>query len=86
MKKFLLSLFTILIPLLSFAQEQVENIEPEGFDQKIDRVFGNATGWFVEFIFYQIPFSENVSIYWVLFPLILGAGFFTIYFRFVNFT
>jgi len=86
MKKFLLSLFTILIPLLSFAQDQVENIEPEGLDQKIDRVFGNATGWFVEFIFYQIRFSEDISIYWVLFPLILGAGFFTIYFKFVNFT
>ena len=86
MNKFLLSLITILLPVLTFAQEQVENIEPEGLDQKIDKVFGNATGWFVDFIFYQIPFSDDVSIYWVLFPLILGAGFFTVYFKFVNFT
>ncbi|GGD83518.1 alanine glycine permease [Maribacter cobaltidurans] len=57
-----------------------------GIDEKIDKVFGNLTGWFVDFIFYQIPFSENIKIYWVLFPLILGAGFFTIYFRFINFT
>ncbi len=57
-----------------------------GIDEKIDKVFGDLTGWFVNFIFYQIPFSENIKIYWVLFPLILGAGFFTIYFRFINFT
>ncbi len=57
-----------------------------GVDEKIDQVFGDLTGWFVDFIFYQIPFSENVSIYWVLFPLILGAGFFTFYFKFINFT
>ncbi|SDR04165.1 alanine or glycine:cation symporter, AGCS family [Flagellimonas zhangzhouensis] len=57
-----------------------------GIDEKIDKVFGDLTGWFVNFIFYQIPFSENIKIYWVLFPLILGAGFFTFYFKFINFT
>lgn len=56
-----------------------------GIDQKIDKAFGSATGWFVDFIFYQIPFSENVKIFWVLFPLILGAGYFTIYFKLINF-
>jgi len=55
-------------------------------DESIDKVFGSATGWFVEFIFYQIPFSEDVKVYWVLFPLILGALFFTFYFRFINLT
>lgn len=57
----------------------------EGIDQKIDKIFGNATGWFVDFIFYQIPFSENVKVFWVLFPLILGAAYFTIYFKLINF-
>jgi len=71
-----------MLPFLSVAQEAGEM----GIDEKIDKVFGNLTGWFVDFIFYQIPFSENIKIYWVLFPLILGAGFFTIYFRFINFT
>lgn len=71
-----------MFPFLSMAQEAGEM----GIDEKIDKVFGDLTGWFVEFIFYQIPFSENIKIYWVLFPLILGAGFFTIYFRFINFT
>lgn len=71
----------IFLPFLTFAQEIVE----KGLDQKIDEVFGSATGWFVSFIFYQIPFSENVKVYWVLFPLIIGATYFTIYFKLINF-
>ena len=78
MKKRILSLLILLVPFFTFAQE-------EGIDQKIDEIFGNATGWFVNFIFYQIPFSEDVKIYWVLFPLILGASYFTLYFKFINF-
>jgi len=58
----------------------------EGVDEYIDKVFGSATGWFVDLIFYQIPFSDNIKVYWVLFPLILGALFFTFYFKFVNIT
>ncbi len=81
MKKYLLSLFTFLIPFLTFAQEASE----QGFDQKIDQAFGNATGWFVSFIFYQIPFSDSVQVYWVLFPLIIGATYFTFYFNLINF-
>ena len=82
MKKFLLSLFTLLTPVLLFAQEAAEM----GLDEKIDQWFGNATGWFVSAIFYQIPFGENVSVYWVLFPLIIGATYFTFYFKLINFT
>ena len=82
MKKFLLSLFTLLTPLLTFAQEATEL----GLDEKIDLWFGNATGWFVSAIFYEIPFSDTVSVYWVLFPLIIGATYFTFYFKLINFT
>ena len=78
MKKRLLTILTLIIPILTFAQEK-------GLDKQIDEAFGNATGWFVEFIFYKIPFSEDVQIFWVLFPLILGASYFTIYFKFINF-
>jgi AGCS family alanine or glycine:cation symporter len=81
MKKSLLSIFALLLPLLNFAQETQE----VGIDQKIDEAFGSATGWFVEFIFYQIPFTDEISVYWVLFPLIIGATYFTIYFKFINF-
>jgi AGCS family alanine or glycine:cation symporter len=79
MNKKLLSLLFLATPFFSFAQEK-------GLDQQIDEAFGNATGWFVNIIFYQIPFSDSVSIYWVLFPLILGAVYFTFYFKFINFS
>ncbi|MFS4457232.1 alanine/glycine:cation symporter family protein [Maribacter sp. 2304DJ31-5] len=81
MKYRLLTLFTLFLPFLSIAQEAAEM----GVDEKIDQAFGNATGWFVNFIFYQIPFTEEIKVYWVLFPLILGATYFTIYFKFINF-
>jgi AGCS family alanine or glycine:cation symporter len=77
-KKLLLLLF-LATPFFTFAQEK-------GLDHQIDEAFGNATGWFVDIIFYQIPFSDTVSIYWVLFPLILGALYFTFYFKFINFS
>lgn len=82
MKKYLLSLTAFFIPFLIVAQE----LQELGIDEKIDLWFGNATGWFVNFIFYQIPFSEEINVYWVLFPLILGASYFTIYFKFINFS
>ena len=69
MKKYLLSIFTLILPILTFAQEATEL----GIDEKIDKVFGDATGWFVNAIFYKIPFGDQVEIYWVLFPLIIGA-------------
>ncbi len=78
MKKRILSLLLLVIPFITFAQEK-------GLDQQIDEAFGNATGWFVNFIFYQISFSDTIKIYWVLFPLILGALYFTFYFNFINF-
>lgn len=78
MLKKILPLLLIFSPFINFAQEK-------GLDQQIDQAFGNATGWFVNFIFYQIPFSDDIKIYWVLFPLILGASYFTVYFKFINF-
>lgn len=158
MKKYLLSILTLIIPLLIFAQDA--SVEKEkGLDEKIDKAFGDATGWFVKGIFYQIPFgsvdqdvnidlkkdsdlykieekndslyvssikmgnrtasslalttsNDNIiindggfkvakkdmpnmvslkatapftQVFWVLFPLILGAIYFTFYFRFINF-
>ena len=78
MKTYIQTAIALFLPFISFAQDK-------GIDQIIDEKFGNTTGWFVDFIFYKIPFSENVQIFWVLFPLILGATYFTIYFKFINF-
>ncbi len=80
MKKYLLSIFTLILPFLTFAQEA-----EKGIDQLIDEKFGNATGWFVNAIFYQIDFGGGVKVFWVLFPLIIGATYFTIYFKLINF-
>ncbi|MCF6222878.1 MAG: alanine:cation symporter family protein [Flavobacteriaceae bacterium] len=78
MNKKILSLLLLITPIFTFAQEK-------GLDQQIDEVFGKATGWFVDLIFYQIPFSDDIKVFWVLFPLIIGATYFTIYFKFINF-
>ena len=58
--------------------------EEMGIDKKIDMTFGDYTGWFVSGIFYEIPFSETLKVPWVLIVLILGALYFTIYFKFIN--
>ncbi|CAM1342943.1 alanine/glycine:cation symporter family protein [Tenacibaculum amylolyticum] len=77
MNKKLFTLLCSIAPMLTFAQEK-------GLDQQIDEAFGSATGWFVNFIFYQIDFGGGVKVFWVLFPLIIGALYFTIYFKFIN--
>lgn len=77
MKK-IATLITLFIPFLSFAGEK-------GIDQKIDEKFGDYTEWFVNLIFYKIPFSENVQVPWVLIVLVLGALYFTFFFKFINF-
>ncbi|NER18580.1 alanine/glycine:cation symporter family protein [Spongiivirga citrea] len=54
-------------------------------DEIINERFAKATGWFYDAIFAQIPITEDVGIPWVLIILILGASYFTTYFRFINF-
>lgn len=78
MKKLFLSVFALIFPFLSFAQESTS--------EKIDAIFKDYTGWFVDAIFYEIPFSETYKIPWVLIVLVGGALFFTFYFRFINIT
>lgn len=67
----------LVFPMISFAQITTDSI---------DATFKNYTGWFVDAIFYEIPFSDTFQIPWVLIVLIGGALFFTIYFKFINFT
>ncbi|RZS93082.1 alanine/glycine:cation symporter family protein [Aquimarina brevivitae] len=82
MKRTLLSLLALITPILTFAQEAKEPT----LSEKIDQVFSDYTGWFVQGIFYEIPFSEQFQIPWVLIVLIGGALYFTIYFKLINFT
>ena len=78
MKKLLTVVSTLIFFFQSFAQDTM------GMDEKIDHFFGIATGWFVKIIFWQIPITDEVGLFWVLIPLIVGATFFTIYFGFPN--
>ncbi len=70
--------------IFMFFMSLIVSAQEKGIDQKIDEKFGKATGWFVDFIFYKIPFTADIQVPWVLFPLILGALYFTIYFNFIN--
>lgn len=79
MKKFFSLLFAIIAPLAIFAQDK-------SFDERINDTFASYTGWFVEAIFYAIPFSDSIQIPWVLIVLVLGAAYFSVYFKFINFT
>lgn len=77
MKKFLLSFFALLAPLLSFAQEA----EEIGIDEQINQAFAPISNFFSNVIFFEVyggtPF--------VLILLVVSALFFTIYFGFPNF-
>lgn len=75
MKQLLALFIATVMPAFAFAQQAM------GLDQRIDYYFGQATGWFVALIFYQIPFTAELQVYWVLFPLILGALYFTVIFK-----
>ncbi len=81
MKQYLrfLSFLLALAPFTLSAQEEAKSM-----DAVINEFFAWATGPIVKFVFYQIPFTEDIKIFWVLFPLVLGALFFTVYFGFVN--
>ncbi len=76
MKKYLLSLFTLLIPFLTFAQEAAQ----VGIDQQIDEAFKPISDAISSVIFFTVfgtPF--------VLILLVGSALFFTLYFGFPNF-
>ncbi len=79
MTKGFLSLIMLALPVLGFSAEQ-------SLDQKINDVFAKYTNGFVNFIFYPIPLGGGVTAPWVLIVLIFGALFFTLYFKFINFT
>lgn len=80
MKKYILNILFIFLPYLSFAQQA------ETFTNQFDSFFQRYTQWFVDFIFYKIPIYEGYRAPWVVLLLLLGALFFTFYFKFINIT
>ncbi|MGO4920882.1 alanine/glycine:cation symporter family protein [Maribacter spongiicola] len=75
MKSKLLTLFTFLIPILIFSQEQ-------GLDQQIDQAFKPISDFFSAVIFFNIWHDPDIP--FVLVLLVGSALFFTLYFGFPN--
>ncbi|MFD2824145.1 alanine/glycine:cation symporter family protein [Lacinutrix iliipiscaria] len=72
MKKYLLSIFTLILPVVTFAQEK-------GLDEKINDAFMPIAEWWEGFILTTVPIGEY-NIPFVVILLVLGATFFTVYF------
>ncbi len=75
MKKKLLSLLFLVIPLITFAQEK-------GLDQRIDEGFKPFSDWVSNKIFFLVWHDPDIP--FVLVLLVGSALFFTIYFGFIN--
>ncbi|MFY0631532.1 MAG: alanine:cation symporter family protein [Flavobacteriaceae bacterium] len=76
MKKKLLTLLLLVVPMLTFAQEK-------GLDQQIDEAFKPVSDFFSAVIFFTIPIA-GMNVPFVLLLLVGSALFFTIYFKFPN--
>ncbi|WP_350293909.1 alanine/glycine:cation symporter family protein [uncultured Croceitalea sp.] len=79
MKYRLLSIILLFTPLFTIAQEAAE----KGLDEKVNDAFMPFASWWEGFVLTTIPVGEyNIPI--VLILLVIGATFFTIYFKFPN--
>jgi AGCS family alanine or glycine:cation symporter len=78
-----LSLLTlaIAIPALTFGQDTPT--PSKGLDQRINEWFQPITDWWSGIVFYTVNIA-GVAVPLVVILLVCGAGFFTIYFSFVN--
>tara|TARA_B100000809_G_scaffold263661_1_gene317464 strand:- start:12 stop:1619 length:1608 start_codon:yes stop_codon:yes gene_type:complete len=83
-KSILLTLFSFFIPFITFAQETAETVELS-IDQKIDAWFKPFSDAVSSVIFYSLNLGPY-SVPMVIIILIAGAIFFTVYFKFANFT
>ena len=78
MKKYLLSIFTLILPFLTFAQDK-------GIDEKINDAFMPVATWWEGLVLASVPIA-GYDIPFVVLLLVGGATFFTIYFSFPNIT
>ena len=81
MKKPLILLLTLLLPILTFAQQE------RGWDERINDAFQPVTNAVAGVVFYAIQLGESSStaLPIVIIILLTGATIFTIYFRFIQF-
>jgi len=76
MKKFLFSFFSLISPVLTFAQESTEI----GLDEQIDQAFAPVSDFFSSLIFFEIL----PGVPFIIVLLVGSAAFFTVYFGFPN--
>ena len=77
MKKKILSLLFLLVPIITFAQETVK----KGLDERINDEFMPFAIWWEGFVLTKIPIAGN-DVPLVVLLLVVGATLFTIYFGF----
>ncbi len=75
--KFLKTLVLLFVPVLTFGAEK-------GIDEKINDLFLPVADFTEQVVLFSIPFSDTVSIPFILILLVCGALFFTIAFSFIN--
>ncbi|MEZ4793806.1 MAG: alanine/glycine:cation symporter family protein [Gelidibacter sp.] len=73
MKKYLLSVLSVLLPILTFAQDK-------GLDERVNDAFMPVATWWEGFILSRVPIGEY-NVPFVVILLVGGATFFTIYFK-----
>jgi alanine or glycine:cation symporter, AGCS family len=76
-KSFSAAFAAVVALMLSAMSAQAQSV-----DETVNRIFADATGWFVNFIFASIP---GTSIAWIVIWLVVAATVFTIYFGFIQF-
>ena len=81
MKKFN-AIFVAVIAYLSLAIPAQAQEAATSLDARVNEMFSNATGWFVNFIFMSIP---GTNFPWIVMWLVIGATVFTVYFAAVQF-
>lgn len=81
MKKPLILLFNLLLPILTFAQTE------KGWDERINDAVKPVTDAVAGIVFYAIQLgeSESTALPIVIIILLTGATIFTVYFRFIQF-
>ena len=86
-KRLLLLLASVLIPILTFAQETAETAE-RGWDEIINDAVTPATEFIFNIVFYPWVYSDMAntggSMPYVIILLLGAATIFTIYFKFIN--
>ena len=54
----------------------------QSIDQRVNEIFANSTGWFVNFIFSPFP---GTTFPWIVAWLVIAATVFTVYFGLIQF-